>query len=459
MDRVIRSCAAVLLAVALAAAPAAGASGQAGAAFAADGALDDGGREGEGGALPAEGAEAATAGAAGEGVTLGELVAEAVERNPRLKAARLRWAQVIERYPQVTAYDDPVLSYTYAVEPVETRLGPQEGIFSLSQKIPFPGKLGLKGEVVVKEVEIARTNYEKEIRDVIVEVKKTYYELFYLDRAIELTRQNKEVLEHLSTLAAADYGGDATALNDVLKAQSQYAQAGYDLILLREMRSTEATRLNTLLDRDAEHPVGAIAEPPVRDFDFTLDELYRWALESEENRAAALEVRKEELEERLARYRYLPDFRIGLNYADIGDPVFPVGDGGRDAVAVTLGINIPIWFSKNDAAVKEAAIRRERARQEKLAVANETKSRVKEAFFKLTNSERLMELYGDSLLPQAARSLETAEAWYKAGEGSLSGLLETQSIWFNFQLAYYRAMADYLKSLAELERVTGRPLQ
>ncbi len=393
-------------------------------------------------------------------MSLADLVRQAVEKNPEIKAARLEWARVIQRYPQAVSYDDPMLTFTYGVEEIETRLGPQDHVLSLSQRLPFPGKLSLKGDVVAKEVEIARTRYERTVRDVIVDVKKSFYELYYIDRAIKLTEQNKKVLEHFTKISTTDYALDATALNDVVKAQSQYAQASYDLILLKEMRAAEATRLNTLLDRDPEYRIEGLEEPQIGEFDHTLEELYEWAVKNEELRIAGLEVEKNDLEVSLSKYKYLPDFSLGVNYSSIGDPARAgLDDAGRDALSVTFGINIPIWFSKNRAAVSEAELKKERALRERAAVRNEILNRVKNTFFKLTNSERLIELYGKSLIPQAQQSMEIAETWYKEGQGSFTGLLETQSIWLNFQLAYFRAVADYLKNLAELERITGRAIQ
>lgn len=393
------------------------------------------------------------------GATLQGFIKYAMENNPGLKAARLEWARVIQKYPQATSLDDPMLTYTYALEEIETRLGPQEQALMLSQRFPFPGKLGLKGEVVSKEVEIARTTYEKAVRDLIVEVKKSYYELYYIDRAIALAGQNKGVLEHFTDVSEADYAVDVTALNDVLKAQSQYAQANYDLILLEEMRQTEATRLNTLLSRDPEHPIGETEEPVLEELKISIDELYAMASKNEELRIARLEVEKNAIEKDLSEYTYLPDFNVGLNYSEIGDtPVPNVHDSGRDAVAVTFGINIPLWFGKNSAAVEEAELKREAARERKEAVKNEVLNTAKKLYLKLTNSERLVKLYGESLIPQARQSMEIAETWYENGEGSLAGLLETQSIFYNFQVAYFRSVADYLKTLADLERLTGRSL-
>jgi outer membrane protein TolC len=54
--------------------------------------------------------------------------------------------------------------------------------------------------------------------------------------------------------------------------------------------------------------------------------------------------------------------------------------------------------------------------------------------------------------------MEIAEVWYREGESSFTDFIETQSVWYNFQLALARAKADYGISLARLERMAGRRL-
>lgn len=172
----------------------------------------------------------------GTEVSLDQLIAVAFETNPRLKTARLNWEAMIERFPQATALDDPMFQFGYFIESIETRVGPQERQYSIVQKFPFPGKLNVKGKIVSKSVEIVRVRLEQVIREVITELKEAYYELLYLEKAVELTRQNKDLVEHLAKLATTDYDLDGTTLNDVFKAESQRAQLSYDLILLTEFR-------------------------------------------------------------------------------------------------------------------------------------------------------------------------------------------------------------------------------
>ncbi len=394
-------------------------------------------------------------------VSLRELAAVAFQSNPMIRAARHKWESAIERYPQARALPDPMLAYGYSVEPIETRLGPQRHRLSLSQSVPFPGKLKLKGDIASREAQIAHLEFEKAVRDVIVALKISYFELLYIDRAIEITRQNKTVMDHLVEIGTADYAQDVTTLNDVLKAQAQLAQLSYDFVLLEELRQTEVTRVNTLLNRDPETPIGELLDEPLPPITFPIDKLYALARDrQEEVRISDLQIEKSLKAMDLADKVSLPDFSLGFSYLDVGESIVAgLPESGKDSYGFSLGISLPIWFGKNSAAKREARLNYLAAREMRDLQLNNTYTNVKNSYFKLTNAERLVTLYKESLIPQAEESLEIAETWYREGKGSFSDLLETQSVWLNFNLAYYRAISDYQQHLARLEGLVGVDLR
>jgi outer membrane protein TolC len=110
-----------------------------------------------------------------EPVNLNQLIKIAVDNNSGLKSQKLKWQSLIHQYPQATAYADPSLTYTEAISPIETRLGPQNRVLALKQKLPFKGKRALKGEIVKKDIEIAKVNFDKASRDLVVAVKSSFY--------------------------------------------------------------------------------------------------------------------------------------------------------------------------------------------------------------------------------------------------------------------------------------------
>lgn len=411
------------------------------------------------GAPPGNGAGEKSPAGAEEAASLERLVENALENNPRLKAARLEWERVKEKYPQARSLDDPMLMYIQPGREIETRLGPQERVIGLSQKIPFPGKLALKGDIVKKEIEIARTRYEKAERDLRAEVRKAYYDLYFMDRTIELDSENKAVLDYFFEISRTNYGLDVSELDELVRAQRSSAMVSLGLLKAREMREGVVARINTLLDRSPGTPVGRTVGVEPVEFEYGEDELVEWAATyNDEVRIAGVEIERGELEKRLAGYAWKPDFQVGVNYSQIGDPPMMVQDAGEDAWAMTFGMNIPIWFSKNRAAVTEKEFGLEMRLFERAAAVTDATNRVRKAYFDLFTARSIIDLYGGKLIPEAKESVDFAEARYKTGKEMLGRLLETQSMWISFRLVYHRALSDYLKSIAEIERLSGREL-
>lgn len=392
-------------------------------------------------------------------IKLSELIEYAAKHNPDIEAARLRWESTQKRYPQAVSLKDPVLKFTQPVEEIETRLGPQRRIISFSQQFPFPGELKLKGEIVKKEIEIALIEYENVLRDIITEVKKSFYELFYIDRAIKLAEEDKTVLDYFFDVSKANYGLAVSELDELVRAEKLSARASSEIIILKEIRKDIVARLNALLNRDPEYPIGELEEPIFQEFHYTRKDLYRWAIDNYEKiRIAGLNIEKSKLLKTLSNYTYYPDFLLGINYAEIGESPISIPESGRDALSITFGVTIPLWLSKNRATVEEAEINLRKSLTEKESIVNKIEKKVKSIYHNLVRAKEVAKLYGNTLVPEAKESVEFAEARYKTGEEHLGRLLETQSMWIQFRLAYYRAFSDYLKSVADLERLTGKEL-
>ena len=93
--------------------------------------------------------------------------------------------------------------------------------------------------------------------------------------------------------------------------------------------------------------------------------------------------------------------------------------------------------------------------QQQRQIENETRSALRVVYFRLKNARRLIELYEKSLIPQAAQAMEVAEQWHGTGVNDIAGFLETQGVWFNFNLARLRAVTDYQQYLVRLEQLAG----
>jgi cobalt-zinc-cadmium efflux system outer membrane protein len=397
----------------------------------------------------------------GDDVRLSDLIQIAYTQNPTIQQARDAWQVTVENYRVTTGYPDPQLMVTWFPEPIETRLGPQDWNAQLSQQIPFPGKLSKAGELVAADAQIARLKLDKAVKETLLAVQESYYELWYIRQAKNITRHNSRLLDHIRKISETAHAQNRTTLTDVVKAQSQTGQLQYDAILLEELEQTEITRLNGLLDRPPASPVGILEPPILKPLAADVETIYQLAEANQEDiLMAQVNVEKGDSKISLARFQNLPDFKVGLFYAGIGEPDVPrpPEDAGRDAIGLQAGISIPLWFGKNSSRVDKAMAEKSRARSEKQVRINDVQTRVRTIYFKARNAERLVTLYKSDLVPQAAHAMELAEVWYQEGEASFTDFIETQSVWYNFQLALARATADYGIALARLERLAGTPL-
>ena len=389
-------------------------------------------------------------------VDLPGLIRQGPERNPSIKTALIEWQATVAKLPQAVALPDPKLRLDYFVDSVETRVGPQQYRIGLSQRFPFPGTLAQAGEVVERDIRIRHAEYDKAVRDFIVDLTVSYNELVYLRGAAEITRQNQGLLGHVLKVASTRYAEGTAKLNDVLKAQSQLAQLSYDLILLHELEQVETAQINALLDRPSETPLGELRTPQLPLLRTSLPEIEAVALgQRQEIEIAAGQVDKAAESVRLAELKNRPSLTLNSTHVLTGDATGNVADSGKDAWMVGVGISLPVWRSRNRSRVEEAELRHASAVQQQRTIENETRAALRAVYFRLKNARRLIELYEKSLIPQAAQAMEVAEQWHDTEVNDIAGFLETQGVWFNFNLARLRAVTDYQQYLVRLEQLTG----
>ena len=387
-----------------------------------------------------------------EGASVGDLVAYAYRANPSVQSAREAWKGIIGRYRVETGYPDPEVISNYYPKPLMA-----EYDVMISQMIPFPGKLSKAGEVVEVEVQMARLELDKTLRDVIVGIRESYHELLYIKDAKKVVALTRDLLDHLRKVGETSYAQNRATFFDVVKAQSQLAQLQYDALLLEDLEQTEKTQLNALLNRPPGSELRLLNGEPLPAVVYSLEELYGLAHKyQEEIRLAEIQINKERVRIGLAKYEYLPSFRVGVSYAR-GNPEM-VLPKFLDSVGVQFGLSIPLWFDKNKGRLEEARASEQKALSTKATQINQTNAQIRNLYFRLQNSERLIRLYRDQLLPQAARAMEIAETWFREKQGSFSDFIETEAVYYNFQLSLARAKADYGKYLAQIERQCGLSL-
>lgn len=392
--------------------------------------------------------------------TLKYLVEQALDRNPEINAMARGFDAMRERIPQAKALPEPMLEYGYAgninpIPPFDIQKGDPSSarMLSFSQEFPFPGKLALKSQMAAREAESEWWNYEQTRLNVIAEVKDTYFDLFYLTKALETVTKNKDLLEKFAKIAEARYSVGKGIQQDVLKAQVEISKLIEQSTMLEQRRDTAVARINSLLYRNPEFPLGNPEEIRPQSLPQTLSELNELALANYPTlKMQRRKIDREQLGVRLAEKDFYPDFSVKFTYQN--RPELP------EMYGVSVGVKIPLYFwQKQRPAVAEAAASKaaEQKRLENLTTLLFFK--LKDKYLASTTAQKLVSLYGTTIIPQSSLSLESAIAGYEVGKVDFLTLLDNIVTLLNYELSYYEQLSNVEKAVAAMEPLVGVALR
>lgn len=386
---------------------------------------------------------------------LEEVLQVVYENHPGIAEARAGAEALRQAAGYADTLPNPQLKATLFLVPVETRVGPQWMSLSLSQGIPFWGKLSDRRAVAEKRAGVETVMADARARDVLVEAKLAYYELQYVEAALAIVRENREIAEHIIRAGAAGLVDGEVPLYDANRAQAELARLDYDEAVLLDQQRTQIQVLAALMN--SEHVVRPVAAPSPSLLAWSTDELQEAALENRlEIQAAEQRIGVATRAVKLARRGYFPDFMVGVNWM-VHEARDNVPDAGKDAFGVTVGLEIPVWTGDTGARVDEARAMQRQAQFGKRRAEVDTRLLVARRLNAVKDTQRLVQLYRKVLVPQAQAALES-EGLEGAGGGVVGALLERKAVWLQYRLASARAQADHAKAVALLEQVVGKPL-
>lgn len=384
----------------------------------------------------------------------------ALERNPSIRASQQRVLRLQERVPQATSLDDPVLQITPIGEMAETAAGQVGVMTSLSQRLPYPGKLDARGRIAEQDVAIAESELERVRLSVIADTRRSYWSLYYAVRAIEVTQKSSDLLSQLREVAQAKYRAGTTTQQAVLRASVELNNLNNEIITLEQRRTTAAGMLNMLIDR----PVNAPLEDPVPVSLTTFESQLEGLLADAGMKNPSIQAIRERIgryhEQRdLARLNRGPDFTVSVSYNIVqSEGLSPVANGD-DQWWLGFGFSLPIWQDKLDSAEREAM----RGILETAGMlANEQNLvafRVQDAFVKVDTQQRQAKLLSKVIIPEARQTVEASLSGYRAGEVDFLTLVDNWRKLLDFELMYQSNLTELERGIAELQEAVGHDLE
>lgn len=399
--------------------------------------------------------------AAEPGSELETFIDEALQSNPSLELLRHRLAAAEHRVPQAGALMDPMFKVDFSNVPLsdlDFASSPMTGIqLSLSQRLPYWGKRGARQRMAEHAAAASQAAYRDREGVVANLVKQSYYTIAFHDQAIDITRENEDLLRDFIRIAQTKYAVGTGLQQDVLKAQVSLSSLQDRLISLRQQRRRAAADLNAVLNRLPQAPVGR-ASLPLTPLVHTTESLQDIALASRPALAKLqAELARWAAAEDLVRRESRPDFDLTVGYRQRSFDRDPVE--GSDFVSAAVALNLPVYTGrKQDAQVREIQAQRRGTQAEYDMVRQRLFQDIHKLVIDAEAHRDEAALFKTVIIPQADQSLSAALAGYQVDKVDFLALLDSQVSLLNFEIAYTRHRTGYEKSLAQLEAVVGQRL-
>jgi outer membrane protein, heavy metal efflux system len=387
--------------------------------------------------------------------TLDDYFKIAAENNPGLQAVYKEYEAALQKVSQVNTLPDPVFSFGYFISPVETRVGPQQAKFSLTQMFPWFGTLKAQGDATALMAEAKYMDFIDARNQLYYRVAAAYYPLIELKYWISIEQENIRILESYKTIATQKFKNGAGSMVDALRVDIMLKDAQTNLSILRDKEKPLTTVFNKLLNRPENEIVqfNDSLQAEIVSEHFRKDSL----IASNPNlRALDLKVQAGKAAGFAAQKQGLPKLGVGLDYVIVGERTdVSLPDNGKDVLMPMVSISIPIFRGKYKASVKEAQLMQESYAYQKQEVANSLISEYEMVWFEVQQQLQLLSLY-EQQIQTTQQSLNLLFTSYGNSGEEFVEVLRMQQQLLKYRKMSATALTQYQVAVAKINYLTSK---
>jgi outer membrane protein TolC len=387
-------------------------------------------------------------------LTLEQCIATALGQNPLILSSLNQYQAALARINQAKAWAQPSVNIDSDLQPKLFNFqGSGESYFGLSQKVEFPGKIGLRGKIASKESEEILSDIELLKLDLTFQVKQAFYGLLLAQEKMKYTQQDLELAQDFLNKAELKHAAGDVAKVEVLRARVEASKAANAVRVAANEVQLAKAQLNFLLARKKYEPLeiaGEIKRPFVS---LDLEQLKERAFSSRpEVRKIKFSLEKESLRKKQAYFSYLPDFDLGVSRHRL--------EGEKTTWDFTLSLPIPLFFwqpKKGEIAEAEAITKSLQNEAEHLF--NAISLEVEEAYMNALTASNQITLFEEQVLTQAEEVYNMFLFSFQEGEIGGIELIEARRTLIEARKSYADALFNYDITLAALEKSVGQSLE
>lgn len=346
--------------------------------------------------------------------TLSELVTFALLNQPQVEAAYYEWLASIERITRARSLPDPQLTFQMDIQSAVTSVMP-----GLMMNFPGYGKLQAGAEIATAESEAKFLVFKNAALLSAYQVRRAYYQLYFLEQKILVSRENLRLALELEQLAKAQNEVGKGSLQDVLRAQIETERLKTVIVNLEDSTSAFQAEMKAALGLGQ----AQLTPPLPKHFEMTASDL---PLEQLLNTAYARNTRLQALQAEvlaaeaaitLAERSQNPDLSFGLMADAKTAPIM---------YRPLASLSLPIWRDKVSAQIAEAQAAKQaseaRLSSEQIAFVLDFATRT----VLLRQAERNLALLKTQLIPKAQKSFAIGRSAYLSGQIDFFNLADSE---------------------------------
>ncbi len=379
------------------------------------------------------------------------------QNNPKLKSLFNQYLAALEEVPQVGTLPDPQVSFAVFIQPIETRVGAQRASFSASQMFPWFGTLTAQERVAAERAKAKLQQFEDAKLKLFKQVKGTYNDLYYLQKATQITQENLQLLASFKELARVNFEGGRAGFADVLRVQMEEEDLQNRLQYLEEGRLPLITQFEQLLNQPLVEPVALPDSLWQEALVLSKDSIFQTIL-ANNPRLAELryEAQAYESQATVAQKMGLPSFTLGGSYTSIAARTdMEVTNNGQDAILFPqVGIRLPLYRKKYRAMEKQALLQQEATRLAEESTQDQLLTELEQLYRNYQDAQRRVAL-NRRLADLAERTLGLLQTEFSTGEADFEKIIRLQQQLLDYQLQEAQARVEQNNYVYSIEYLMG----
>lgn len=390
-------------------------------------------------------------------LTLDEAERIALADDPAVRSVQAQKQALEELSIVARELPDPMLKVGLMSLPVDSfELGQEpmtQAQIGLMQKFPRGHSRALKSEQISERAEMLDEMARDQELRILLSVREDYLEVLKQARRATINAEAIRVFADFADITLDYYATGRVHQQDVLQAAVELAKAEERARQIAEEEERARARLEAWIGTAAREPFSP--EWPRLDEPVSAGDMAKQLQEHPRVQALHQRVVAAETGVDLARQQYKPEFSVDVTYGGRGG-TNPDGSSRSDMLSLMLVMDLPFFHDKRQDRQLGASIAESSAALfDRDDVYRRMKSEAGLHFATLHRQRERLELFEQSILPEAEFSAESSLDAYQSAVGDLTTLLRAQITEFDLQLQHAHLQAEALKTKARLLYLQG----